>query len=257
MALIDFKTLILELSEDSFERVKYRISPRLNFYYIDSENADRYMLLEKLGDYLRTFELKTGKRDNDLAIIYTTELMKYIDYRIKEDTRADRYYNKAKEIIQTIREKLSDNLLQNLEDFTKIFLCLYSEYVKDPEKNVEKISFYVRDIDIDAVLQYLEIDSPKMTPAKDIAPGFMRGFIPKEVFKGVDDTRKAMAQLDLGINFPQQKKRPDLIFEPIHDVIEEEEQFDKYSYKIFAVILLVILYRRIWDFESGLSQEGE
>ena len=253
MTLINFHGLISELSEESFERVKFRIAPYLNFYFIDEENADKNLVIEKIGEFLRNLELKTGKRDHDLADIYISYLYKYVDNRINYSTRAYRYFKKAQRIKSGISRLSEEELVQNLEDFTKIFVCLYSEYINNKKNPVSDINFYLSEVDLDSILKNLESDTPQMVPLKKMAPKVLRDIVPKDVFKNVDDAREAMSKVNVPNIIPGKKKKMDDLYEPIHDVIEMEEINERYDAKAFVSILLPILYRRLLDFECGLQ----
>ena len=252
MPLIRFDILINELTNDSFERVKYRINRYLSYYFVNGEDADRKMVLEKIGSFLEHLEQYYSVRDNDLASIYANRLFRYINYRVDEKSRAGAFFQREKRIKDEIRSCDTSELLEKLEDFTKIFICLYSSFMDNRSSSVSDVDFYVSGCDIDGIIKYLEKDIPELSPAEKKRKELLN-IIPKEIRMAADGAVRAVTDsLDPSRNQTKTGTGTDNIYEPIHDVIETNEVRKTYTEENFCFILLMIIYRRILDFESEI-----
>ena len=76
MAILDFKQLICDLNDNSFDETKKRLNePFLTYYYTESKEADKAMFLEKVCQYVEKVEAKSNWKDSDLSGIYVSELI--------------------------------------------------------------------------------------------------------------------------------------------------------------------------------------
>lgn len=267
---IDFRKLILELSDDSFIRLKTLLDPYIWNYFVDIDEVTKEMELEKIGEYLKAFELSSKLRDNDFAKKYTDILHLYIDNRIvpakkgEIPCKAEKYFGRAKEIQKNITTcESSDVLLTYLEDYTKIFLCLYRECIKDIETQITDLEFHVTDIDFKNLIAFYMKDTPSQWKIEQKAPEQLRKVIPTRFLKGADGVKKGIndmqkgiqdAHKDFGDQLKKMMKKEDTIIEPVHDFIEYVEGKDIYSEKAFSSILLTIFFLRIKDYEMGLAE---
>lgn len=268
MALIDFKTCVLELSDESFGQVKTLLEPYCWNYFLESDEITRGILLEKLGEYLCAFEMNAKKRDNDLAFCYTSFLLPYLENRVVENkggvkNTAQRYLERIRKINdQIITVDSTGKQLSLLEDYTKIFVCLYSEIMKSGGKRIQNVQFHLSGSDIIGILDELSTDHPVDKPLEEATPDALKMFIPVNVLKQADNLRKGIndvqrsvqdAQKGLADEIKNRVTKQDLVVEPVHDFVEKRLKENIYTVIDYVKILLVILYYRVKDYEQGLS----
>ena len=269
MAIIDFKQLVFDYSDESFTALKDSLDFYFWSYYISRDEMTKPVFLEKIGEYLRYYELQTKLRDNDLAYSYSSFLLPFLENRIVTakpgnaiQNKAEKYYNRLKTINDQIKSAEDKSImLEKLEDFTKVFLCLYSNYIKS-KKPVSTVDFHVSYIDIENLIEDLTKDRPEGKKLEDIAPDAAKMFIPTNIFRSVDDIKKGLSDVQRGIQDAQRgisdeiKKRiikEDTLFEPVHDYIEFCQKHEIYTIESFVIIMLKLMYYRIKDFEQGLN----
>jgi len=265
---IDFRKLVLELSDESFEQLKEYCSPYTWSFFVKQDEVTRLMQLEKIGDYLRPFEASAKLRDADLAKKYVDVLLQYIDNRTvpakKGETpcKAEKYFKRAKALQQKVSQcDDSDMLITILEDFSKIFLCMYSECMINIEKQITTLDFHVSKLDFGALTEFFLKDTPALSRIEQKAPDQLKKVIPSKFLKGADEVKKGLndmqkglqdAHKGLGDQLKKMLKSEDTIVEPVHDLLEYLEDHDIYNEKNFTVLLLTVFYLRIKDYELGL-----
>lgn len=249
MALINFRKIITELSDDGFNDLKKATKELIPYYYLEESEVDRLSFLEKIGEYLRHFELNNRKvRDNDIATIYIAELGSLMKNRIKPGSSADKYSQRFLQLEKEAPSADGDFLLSLLEDITKIFVCFYDSFARN-QGMVFDITFFALDAKMIELKDLFLKDKPE--PGKD-KKAFMQkidGIVPGQVKNAANEiSEKAKDITELTQKFV---RKPDTVFEPVHDVIEMDEIVDRYSKRALSFIMLAVLYCRITDFESG------
>ncbi len=216
MSLIIIKDFINELSLDSLKTFKEETKDYLSFYFIDINIISLDEFIEKVYEYLKCFELKNNVRDADLFNIYVNELWSDIGNVCEKDSKAAKYLMKANKIREELKKgKLTDEEgKDDLETFSKIYLTILSQLIKQNSKRINDLDFAVSKIDYAGVKDFLYKSSD----------GVIDNLINK--IKGTDD-----------------------IEEIVHDVIEKEEKLKIYSKKSFSRLLLNLMYLRLIDHE--------
>lgn len=114
---------------------------------------------------------------------------------------------------------------------------------------VYDITFFALDAKMIELKDLFLKDKPE--PGKD-KKAFMQkidGIVPGQVKNAANEiSEKAKDITELTQKFV---RKPDTVFEPVHDVIEMDEIVDRYSKRALSFIMLAVLYCRITDFESG------
>lgn len=249
MAIIDFKKIILELSNDSFEKLKEKLKDVLNYFYISQEEISKSLLLEKIGDYQFHFEMKNSKvRDNDFSKVYVDELYSLLKGRVLS-YKDKEYFNKLTEIKDNINKYKDDQLIEKLEDFTKVFVCLYDRYINKAQN--EDFYLNVRTIDLESFVEYFSNDKPESNAVVKKVENIIES---QEVLNQAADNIKS---LQGNINkFREKFAKKDTSDEPIHDVVEKIKSENIYNSRTFSYILLLIFYYRALDFEEGKDNEN-
>ena len=255
MQLIEFDKLIYELSDTSFCELKERVDDYLSFYFIDdSELVTKDMFLEKLGDYLKQFEVNNFRvTDKKFSEIYYDELASLIKDRTAPSGKANEFYSKFQKLLNAREACENNTFYSNLEDFTKIFLTIYSKFIENREK-VQKIDFLVSEIDYDKLTESFLEDKPEIN--KDVKRLLNKAeqMTPKAVKRAMNEAQDVFGNLQnkvskLAIRAENKKKKD---FERIYSVLQEEKDGHYFTKRIFAYILMTIVYLRLKDFEEGL-----
>ena len=266
---INFRKIVTELSDESFEQLKVYLQPYAWNYFVKNDEVTKLMELEKIGEYLKSFETVTKFRDGELAAKYAGMLIQYVDNRILPSKRgetankAEKYFRRAKQLQASIPEcEDSNRLVTILEDFTKVFLCLYDECIKDVEKQITNISFHVSGIDFDKLIEFYRKDVPAQSKLEQKAPDQLKRVIGTKFLRGADEVKKGFgdmqkgfqdAQKEFGDQIKKMVKKTDQTIEPVHDFLEYLDDRNIYTEKDFTIILLTIFYLRIKDYELGMD----
>ena len=256
MEMIDFKKYINELSDDSFSEFEIRVSDYLSFYFVDEKEVnDRTLFAEKIGEYLKMYEMKHNKvHDADLTRIYLDELYSLMRYRIEYSSIADKYYERIREEFGVMKTSNGEEFNTALENYTKIFLTFYDEFI-DRKRKVSDIYFFVEAIDYDRIKETFLIDKPETNDnLKRLADGVERltpRFV-KDTFRNVQD---GIQQTQNAIDFFTEKfaQKKEVGYELIHSNIDEDKEY--YTKRIYSFIVLTLVYLRLKDFELGLCQK--
>lgn len=133
----ELKSIILDLSNDDFRDLLIS-SNIIRFKFLKDNEITKEIYLEKLDDVLNIFELANRVDDNKLTIQYMDTLLSLVKNKTKKKTRADLYFNKM-ELIKVKYKKQKEFDIEDLKDFTRIFLCIYTQtgYGKITIENID------------------------------------------------------------------------------------------------------------------------
>lgn len=146
------KSTIMTMNKNSFGILKKSIIGEYIFFSVitDSE-ITKEVLAEKLCDYFEKVKLKTGKDFDKCVSDYLNNLSSIVEGKIvkssqsnkknDEKTRAEKYFDKAK----SIKDEGSLSV-QQLIDYTRIIMCLYSSAITDKHKVISNFDFSVSNI---------------------------------------------------------------------------------------------------------------
>lgn len=146
------KSTIMTMNKNSFGILKKSIIGEYIFFSVitDSE-ITKEVLAEKLCDYFEKVMLKTGKDFDKCVSDYLNNLSSIVEGKIvkssqsnknnDEKTRAEKYFDKAK----SIKDEGSLSV-QQLIDYTRIIMCLYSSAITDKHKVISNFDFSVSNI---------------------------------------------------------------------------------------------------------------
>ena len=268
MAQINFPKIVSEMSDGSFAQFKEDSEDYLRYYFCESKEASKELVSEKIGNYLERLEEKAKLRDNYLAETYSSILLKYLQNRVTESNdqkgkRVQNYYRKLKSLNDSIKaEKDEGVLITELEDFTKIFLCLYEAYRKAGKKTVADFQLNVESItNIKELIDFFFEDAPDVS-IQNQAPGFVKNIVPKDVLAKVDDFFEKSKELQddvvnaaASIQLPKinREKKKKNVYEPVHDVLEYYNANDLFNRKRFAGLLMLLMFYRLKDYEVSFE----
>ncbi|MBR0418085.1 MAG: hypothetical protein IJI66_02840 [Erysipelotrichaceae bacterium] len=214
--IIDINDLLNDFSENGFALSKKYLAEYVSCFYVDIDEWDRASLIEKLCDYVMSFEYRNNKKDSSLPELYTGELLPIINKIVKTPkkdevpSQAYRYAQRAQEIAERIKKDKCENLIEDLEDFTKIFLSLYDRYMKNNHEKVEAVEFKI--------------------------PGIGFDYIRTDLIK---EKRFSLAR--------SKDKNGE---EKINNVLKLNEKNNIYNTRNFVVMLLSLFYIRLTDLEG-------
>lgn len=154
---INFDELINDFSDDGFVLSKKYLSEYISRFYVRYEDMNRLMFVEKLCDYIMSFEYRNNKKDSSIPELYSSELLSIINKIVKAPkkdevpTQAFRYALRAQQITERVKKGDCQSVVEDLEDISKIFLCIYDHYLKNNHVKVEKIDFKIPGIGFDYI----------------------------------------------------------------------------------------------------------
>ena len=155
--IINFEDVIMNYSDDCFDLSKKYLSDFVSCFYADYEDLGRSEIIEKICDYTMMFEMKNSKKDSSIPELYVSELLPIINKMVKAPKKdevpclAYRYAQRAQEITERIKKEKSEDPMADLEDISKIFLCLYDHYLKNNHEKIETIDFKIPGIGFDYI----------------------------------------------------------------------------------------------------------
>lgn len=148
---------IKNLSDELFSQLKGSIDRYLDFYYIKKEEATREEVIEKLYGYVdkaktATPYLKARKKNKDVLRIAFDTLDPLFVSRVKEDSRAGKYYQRMLKVSEHIRSYPDHIELADHLNYYRICITLMSELLKSKEP----ISDFCFDIDKMKYSEFIE-----------------------------------------------------------------------------------------------------
>ena len=155
--VLNYEKLIMEYSEEMFELSKKYLSDFVSCFYADYDQLGKSAIIEKICDYTMMFEEKNNKKDSSIPYLYSAELLSIIDKIIETPKKnetpclAYKYAERAHVITERIKKSKSEDLMEDLEDITKIFLCLYDSFLKKNNGKVKTIDFKIPGIGFDYI----------------------------------------------------------------------------------------------------------
>jgi len=248
MSKIDCFTIITGLSNKGFNDAKAYLTDYLSFYYVNPTHADADLITEKVAQCLAQFEAKNLLKDDDLACVYAEELINLINNCAEPGSRANRYLDRAKQIRNVLKTSQKEDISNELDDITSIFLCFINEFNKDRTRKIEDFTFDVLNVNFNAVMDNIDKDNPNGFKIPDL----IKDNVP--IAKGAE---KNINQLKVGLNgaqkqvggvmdiFNQKKEK-----QPIHDTFDEMNH-KNYSRHNFMKLMLILMYFRVIDQNSA------
>ena len=116
--------LIEDLADDYYQVFKAFCSEFIVFNYLDDNNIDKDIFIEKVLDYIETYHIKNNVNYKDVLQNYVNCLLPAISSFDKKGGREEKYFNKAEEIVNELK-KDSKYDFEKAKDFTRIFVSLY------------------------------------------------------------------------------------------------------------------------------------
>ena len=214
--IIRFDEMIMNYSNESFNLSRNYLSDFISCYYAEYDKLNKSEIIEKICDYTMVFELKNSKKDSSIPELYVNELMPIINKIVKTPKKdeipclAYRYAVRAQEITERVRKAKCDNVLDDLEDITKIFLCLYDRYLKNNHEKIETIDFKI--------------------------PGIGFDYIKTDLMKG------KLFTLDISNNTNNENT--------IYNILSANNKNNIYSIRNYVVMILSLFYVRLIELEG-------
>lgn len=253
MKLYVFKRIVEELSEESFARFKEYSSDYLSYYFDKNSDASKEVVLQSFGGYLAGVIGKNSIKDDDLFPKYFSFLIDYLDNRIDgTNEKVTKYYARAKKLVN---EELKD--INQLEDFTRIFLMLYS---MEKDERIASMNEDVSSINCKDLIEKLKKDNPTNNLLEKTDNKLLQ-FVPEKVRKKADDLIDKVDDKQHEKQLRREKKKEynfrlkKLEEGSIYELIERNKARDVYSLKNYACLVLYLIYLRIYDYENVLNEE--
>lgn len=164
MECIEFvKATVLTLSEETFELLKDTlVNDYLDFYIVDKQSIDKDLLSEKLCDYFEKVELKTGKKFDKQLKAYVENLNDIVEHRLTKSTKADKknnipaYTPRARNFYEVANSKAKGgifNSVEDLQDYTRIMMCLYAAVINKDFEAVDNLDFSLNCINATSIIE--------------------------------------------------------------------------------------------------------
>lgn len=120
----ELKSLLEGLDDTSITTLIDLNNNIIKFYYLDKEKAGNNVCIEKLFDYIEMNKYINKYSDDKIINDYFYVLFSFINGRSVKNTRAYTYMQKADNLKFQFKKR-SETSIGELEDFTRIFTCLY------------------------------------------------------------------------------------------------------------------------------------
>ncbi len=157
------KKTILNFEEDLFSDVKDRFATKdyITFSFCSMNFVSREIFSEKLYDYFEKVEINTSKSFDKLLEKYMSNMDSLVSGKIAKAQKANKknpnpivprarkYYDKADE---RRKEKSFDNLI----DFSRIMMCLYTAIIKNDKKEITDMNYSSDCLDIETIVDAME-----------------------------------------------------------------------------------------------------
>ena len=116
--------LIEDLTDDYYQVFKAFCSEFIIFNYLENDNIDKDIFVEKVLDYIETYHIKNNVKYEDALQTYVSCLNPAISSFDKKGGREEKYFNKAEELTKEIKKDFKYDF-EKAKDFTRIFVSLY------------------------------------------------------------------------------------------------------------------------------------
>ncbi len=144
------KSTVITLRPDVYKQIRTMLIPEyLSFSFIPENRIPMLLFAEKLCDFFDKSMLRTGKNFSKAVDSYFKDLDSIVEKRIEKTPqpkkndpepvsipRARKYYEKAVSL-----KKAEDLSTEQLEDYTRIMLCLYTAIIKNGFKEISNFDF--------------------------------------------------------------------------------------------------------------------
>lgn len=133
----------------------------VSFHYFKDESLSKELVMEKLCDCFEKIEINTKKTFTKLIEKYISNLDSVVGDKIVKvsktarkrqtvtEPRASMYYDKAK-------EKKNANSLENIIDYTRIMMCLYTSILNNDRKEINDLDYSLDCLNIAFISRSLE-----------------------------------------------------------------------------------------------------
>lgn len=249
---IDFQKVIMEFGDDSFVEFLARTSDYYSCYYVRPEDFSRELALEKLGQYLEKTELRLKLHDGEIAEEYGRFLYDKMSKKVSiarknmKPSKAELYLEREKEICGELQTCGEEEMVQYMEDITKIFLTIYGTWITQDKEPVTKVRFSVNAADIDSIISNLDEEMSEVARLTQDMGKTVERILPDEI-------QKPKKQFQAGLGFIKDKLAEyskDRFTEPVHDVIEQDRGNPVYTKYGLIKYLLIMFYLRLSDNEG-------
>lgn len=157
------KNTILKLDDDLFVKLKEHILKEkyMVFSFHNSESISKKIFAEKLSDYFEKVSINQSKPFDKLIDKYMSNIDSVVGGKIAKSQkpnkknpnpiipRARKYYDK---IIGFSKEPN----LQNIVDYSRIMMCLYTEIIKNDGKEISDMEYSSECLDINQIIDSLK-----------------------------------------------------------------------------------------------------
>lgn len=259
MGTIDFQKIINDYSEESFDRFLELTDHYIKYYFEKPENPSKELVTEKIGNYLEHFIADSKIRDDELAELYVNGSFAYLEQRIdQKNERVGKYFKKLSAIQEDIMDADKEILIEKLEDYTKIFLCLYAERVKDFDNQISSINFHIDLINIVDLLKKFDEDAPKIKLLEDNIS--VKNLAARKAIKAVDKIHLGGANFanhaqQLAEKIAEMVPTKEINREslPVYYVKNSFGENDILTEKKFIEFCMILFYLRDVDLESVID----
>ncbi|MDY3930421.1 MAG: hypothetical protein SOZ08_01840 [Erysipelotrichaceae bacterium] len=252
--VIDFKTVLMELSDRSIADFRKRFNSFADYIFIDPANADKQVLLEKLGVFLAGIEKRNHLHDTQLASTYTKSALSYLAERVQPGSSTDDYLERITEISIDIKVCKSEDVISMLEDFTKGFLCLYSTYLQNNQEPVRSVDFRINQILFYTCMKSILKDE-KQKKGNSFINGVKKkadAIVPEVVKDAAADMLHDGKELAYQVNMVINQFNTS---EPVYNVLVNQSMDNtRYTIRNFTYVMALMFYLRMRDFEVGENE---
>ena len=159
------RSTICTMEDDVFEKLKKMLlGEYISFEIIEADDITNDIFAEKICDYFEKLELETKKSFDKQVEIFIKDIDSVVGGRVAKtpkakkdekalviEPRSRKYYNKALKI-----KDVRNLSIINLNDFTRIMMCLYTEIIKKKYQDITDFDFALDCLDAEEIIQSLK-----------------------------------------------------------------------------------------------------
>lgn len=142
------KNTLLNFEEDLFSEIKefFAAKDYISFSFCSMSSVSKEIFAEKLYDYFEKVEINTSKSFDKLIDKYMSNIDSIVSGKVAKAHRANKknphpIVPRARKYYEKADERRKEKTLENLVDFSRIMMCLYTAIIKNDKKEITDMNY--------------------------------------------------------------------------------------------------------------------
>ena len=154
---------ILKFEDDIFSELKefFATKDYISFSFCSLNCVSKDIFAEKLYDYFEKVELNTSKSFDKLVEKYMSNMDSIISGKVAKAHRANKknphpIVPRARKYYEKADERRQEKSFENLIDFSRIIMCLYTAIMKNNKQEITDMSYSTDCLDLESIINSME-----------------------------------------------------------------------------------------------------